>query len=487
MADFLVALAEVIDKKLWRELGYSSPFYYVRREFKLCAGAAQNRITAAELILWVPEIEPALRSGQLYLSTVTVVAKVLTSENKAEVLPRFFGLSRREAEQVAVSICPAEVIPVRDVVTPIRRAAAAVRVIAPASTLPTASTSTSPAAEAGSGALAFHMDETAAPVRVAASAGALQVQLAEPNAPAREAAVVQLVSEPARDEVEPLDAKLSRLHITVDDELLQLLEAAKNAFAHSFPSGRAAEVIKHGLRVALAQHDKRHAAEDAAPVAHEPHPRPREARGPEARRRQALRVDPPVRRALRLPAYTPVRSHQSARARGQVDARERSPPLSFSQSSRRTPGVRGRADRSLRAGPFPGAAVADPRERGARAGRADRQSARRAARPRARTGVACDVTFTRLSCADRAAPLPADGTGPRPAPRLKPAQNRSPAVCERALETGRPRSDQSSTRPSPPAAVPSRRAGCRRRGGLCDPMRDGSTPSPPGTPPRSPR
>jgi hypothetical protein len=239
MADFLVALAEVIDQKLWRELGYSSPFYYVRREFKLCAGAAQNRITAAELILWAPEIEAALRSGQLYLSTVTVLAKVLTSENKDEVLPRFFDLSRREAEQVAVSIRPAEVIPVRDVVTPLRPAASTGRAVAPATTLPMAVTSDSPAADAaGSSALAFHMDETTPPVRVAAP-------------------VVQLVPEPPRDEIEPLDAKLSRLHITVDDELLQLLEASKDAFSHAFPSGRAADVIKHGLRVALAQHDKR--------------------------------------------------------------------------------------------------------------------------------------------------------------------------------------------------------------------------------------
>jgi hypothetical protein len=231
MADFLLALAEVIDQQLWRELGYSSPFYYVRREFKLCAGAAQNRITAAELILWVPEIEAALRSGQLYLSTVTVLAKVLTSENKDEVLPRFFDLSRREAEQVAVSIRPAEVIPVRDVVTPIRPAASSGRAVAPATTLPMAVTSDSPAAEAArSSAFAFHMDETTPPVRVAAP-------------------VVQLVPEPPRDEIEPLDANLSRLHITVDDELLQLLEAAKDAFSHSFPSGRAAEVIKHGLRV----------------------------------------------------------------------------------------------------------------------------------------------------------------------------------------------------------------------------------------------
>jgi 5-methylcytosine-specific restriction endonuclease McrA len=244
MADFLVALAEVIDQQLWRELGYSSPFYYVRREFRLCAGAAQNRITAAELILWAPEVEAALRSGQLYLSTVTVVAKVLTSENKEQVLPRFYGVSRREAEQVAVAIRPAEVIPVRDVVTPLRPAASTGRAVAPATTLPMAATSDRPAAEATTtltqgGALAFHMDETTPPVRVTVR-------------------VVQLVPEPPRDEIEPLDAKLSRLHITVDDELLQLLEASKDAFAHSFPSGRAADVIKHGLRVALAQHDKRH-------------------------------------------------------------------------------------------------------------------------------------------------------------------------------------------------------------------------------------
>jgi hypothetical protein len=170
---------------------------------------------------------------------VTVVAKVLTSENKDEVLPRFYGVSRREAEQVAVSIRPAEVIPVRDVVIPLRPAASTGRAVAPATTLPMAATSNGPAAEAARPiALAFHMDETKPPVRVAAP-------------------VVQLVPEPPRDEVEPLDAQLSRLHITVDNELLQLLEASKDAFAHSFPSGRAADVIKHGLRVALAQYDKR--------------------------------------------------------------------------------------------------------------------------------------------------------------------------------------------------------------------------------------
>jgi 5-methylcytosine-specific restriction endonuclease McrA len=87
-----------------------------------------------------------------------------------------------------------------------------------------------------------------------ADASPFQLHPGEVAAPVR---VAQVPSEPPRDEIEPLDAQLSRLHITVDRELLQLLEAAKDAFAHSFPSGRAAEVIKHGLRVALDQHAKR--------------------------------------------------------------------------------------------------------------------------------------------------------------------------------------------------------------------------------------
>jgi 5-methylcytosine-specific restriction endonuclease McrA len=257
LADFLLAFSNFHEQKRWRELGYGSAFPYLRGEFKLSAGAAYNRLAAAELIHRIPEVEAAVRSGQLCFSTVNEVAKVLTSENKDEVLPRFFGLSRREAEQLKVALRPAEVIPVRDVVTAIR----------PPLTVRAAGSAVMPrmatvgSSTAGAGVLQVHLDEPVAPARVATPAPdpcALEVHLDEPAAPVRVAApAVQLAPEPPRDEVEPLDAKLSRLHITVDSELLQLLEAAKDAFAHSFPSGRAADVIKHGLRVALDQHDKR--------------------------------------------------------------------------------------------------------------------------------------------------------------------------------------------------------------------------------------
>ena len=34
----------------------------------------------------------------------------MTAENRAEVLPRFFHRSKREAKEVAVEICPAAVV-----------------------------------------------------------------------------------------------------------------------------------------------------------------------------------------------------------------------------------------------------------------------------------------------------------------------------------------------------------------------------------------
>src|SRR5919198_3748423 len=124
MADFLLALADFDQKKLWRDLGHASLFSFLRRELSLSAGAAQYRKTAAELVQKFPEVEAALREGRLCLSSVVELAKVLTFENRHEVLPRFFGLSRREAEALAVSIRPVEVAPRRDVVTVVRAAGA---------------------------------------------------------------------------------------------------------------------------------------------------------------------------------------------------------------------------------------------------------------------------------------------------------------------------------------------------------------------------
>ncbi len=85
MADFLVTLADFDRKKLWRDLGHTSLFNFLRRELHLSSGAAQYRKTAAELIQRFPEVEVALREGRLCLSTLIELAKVLSPENRHEV------------------------------------------------------------------------------------------------------------------------------------------------------------------------------------------------------------------------------------------------------------------------------------------------------------------------------------------------------------------------------------------------------------------
>ena len=91
------------------QLGHSSVFYYLHRDQGLSTGAAHYRKVAAHLIQKFPE--------------VVELAKVITPENSAEVIPQFFHRSKQEAKAVAVGICPATVIPRREVVTELPRAA----------------------------------------------------------------------------------------------------------------------------------------------------------------------------------------------------------------------------------------------------------------------------------------------------------------------------------------------------------------------------
>ena len=78
---------------------------------------AHYRQVATRLVARFPEIVEPLRDGRLCLTTVIVLARVMSEANRHDVLPRFFHLSRQEAEQVAVEIRPVEVVPRRTVVT----------------------------------------------------------------------------------------------------------------------------------------------------------------------------------------------------------------------------------------------------------------------------------------------------------------------------------------------------------------------------------
>jgi hypothetical protein len=254
MADFILALATFDREKRWRDLEYTSLFSFLRGGLGLSAGAAQYRKTAAELVQRYPEVEEALRQGKLCLSSAIELAKVLTPENVSDVLPRFFGLSSRDAAAVAVSIRPVEHPPEREVVTPIRLVAPM-----PLSTDPAVAALCAPALRAPVAAVPARAEDVANELR-------LDNRLRAPEAPAGDitsstgsvAPVARRTTaiEP-RPSVEPLDGERARLHITVSRRLLAKLEAAKAALSHSNPGASSEEVLEAALDLLLAQRAKR--------------------------------------------------------------------------------------------------------------------------------------------------------------------------------------------------------------------------------------
>ncbi|HSN90561.1 MAG TPA: HNH endonuclease [Anaeromyxobacteraceae bacterium] len=244
MADFLVALAEFDQRRLWVELGHANLFSFLRRELGLSAGAAHYRKTAVALIRRFPEVEPALRGGRLCLSSVIELSKVITPENARGTLPRFFGLSSREAAFVAASIRPVECPPRREVVV-------RMRAWAPAS--PPAPVPAGPAAS---------LAGAEAPERRPNADGAMPFRAPETPAP------------PAKPALEPLDADLARLHMTVSRRFLDKLQATKEALSHSTPGATTEETLEACMDLLLARHAKRRGLVEKPREADPPDPRP---------------------------------------------------------------------------------------------------------------------------------------------------------------------------------------------------------------------
>jgi hypothetical protein len=245
MADFLVALADFDQRRLWVGMGYTSLFYYLRRELRLSSGAAFLRKTAAELFQRFPEVEAPLRDGRLCISSVCESAKVLTLENRAEVLPRFFHASKNEAKAVAAAIAPREAVPQRVVVTTVASRALP-SLAATTSSEARAQTASAPTLELGPSLLP---GETPA-VDATQGAGGSAPLRALPPPPMAQATAPRSTSE-------PLTASLHRLHATVSKEFMRKLAAAKDALSHSHPGADEAAILEAGLDLILEREAKR--------------------------------------------------------------------------------------------------------------------------------------------------------------------------------------------------------------------------------------
>jgi hypothetical protein len=251
LAEFLVALADFDRRRAWVELGHSSLFYFLRRELRLSSAAAQYRKVAAELIQEIPGMVEPLRRGDLCLTSIIEASRVVTPENWETVLPRFYGLSRREAMEVVAELQPHPAPPLRTVVTPVRSTPVPRRDAAAPQAL----------ALGDSGEPRMLSYASASPdgtSLIVTSPGEVEITVSPSSVPRSIPTVTprgQLEVEPLT--VEPLTADLSRLHVTVSKGFLRKLDEARDALSHAMPGAAEAELLEAGLDLLLAQAAKR--------------------------------------------------------------------------------------------------------------------------------------------------------------------------------------------------------------------------------------
>ena len=126
VADIVRYLAEVDLRQVYREYGYPSLFVFCTKGLGYSEGAAYRRITAARCMKDSPEVYEMLRDGKVSLCSLSEVAKVITPENKTEVLTLSQGLPRQEAQKLAAQFqtperSKREVLRAKKVVVPVAR------------------------------------------------------------------------------------------------------------------------------------------------------------------------------------------------------------------------------------------------------------------------------------------------------------------------------------------------------------------------------
>src|SRR5437016_5236216 len=204
VVQFVVELAGFARRELYRELGYTSLFYYCVRQLGLSKSSAFRRSEVARLIARFPVIGEQLAGGRLSIRVLVELREVLTEENHAEVLARAADKSQEEAQLLAVEYQPKPVP--RDVV----------RVLP----LPPAP-------------LAFKV--------VSAETKAL----------------------PAPPEVvKPLRPELRRLNVTVSADFIAELEQVRAALSHKCPEGNFEDVVREAFKLVLERDRKRKALTD---------------------------------------------------------------------------------------------------------------------------------------------------------------------------------------------------------------------------------
>jgi 5-methylcytosine-specific restriction endonuclease McrA len=105
-ADLLAHLAEVDARELYLAQGYASMFGYCTEALHFSEACAYQRISAARAARAYPLLLERVRSGELHLAGVRLLAPQLTAENHVELIERAKHLSKRAIEEMLADRAP---------------------------------------------------------------------------------------------------------------------------------------------------------------------------------------------------------------------------------------------------------------------------------------------------------------------------------------------------------------------------------------------
>jgi 5-methylcytosine-specific restriction endonuclease McrA len=97
-AEFLILLQELDASRGWVRLGYASLFDFCHLNLNLTRAEAYSRTRLARLAGEVPQVLSLLRSGDINLSALRILAPILTPQNALTVFAGIRGKTTREVE-----------------------------------------------------------------------------------------------------------------------------------------------------------------------------------------------------------------------------------------------------------------------------------------------------------------------------------------------------------------------------------------------------
>ena len=120
LAELLSLLAEMDDRKLYAQLGYSSLFVYMVEVLHLSEDATYKRIQAARTARRYPVIYSFISEGKVNLTAINILSPLLTEENHEELLRRAAFKSKRDVERMRAEYVPMPDVPdmIRNLPTP---------------------------------------------------------------------------------------------------------------------------------------------------------------------------------------------------------------------------------------------------------------------------------------------------------------------------------------------------------------------------------